>query len=378
MEPVVLITIMATVLMTIMAVLLLFILKRKKTLTAAKTVLINRGTGLIDGQAYTWHKSPAAQNKNPSFQITLPCSHTGRFTLRRETGFDRLGKRLGLASEVSTYDENFDQRTYVSTPHPAFTGQLLSRSTVRNSIRKLLERGFTAIRLSKSGLSAVWMPYRPKDRAVTDEELPELAAELHELLKAAERVPPGEEDLSRQRSWQRKLTGLYVFASLATLIGIAGLIAGLTAFTPLDPGRIFLQSLRWTVPAMLLFCWLAYILLRGNSDAHGHMLGLIFLSLSAFLMLGFGGTTFLNGYLDRSEAVPHSTRVVHKYYTKSKNNYTYHLELSSWRRDRETENQTVSRSFYEKMVPNESRLTVISRAGRFGFEWIESLRVESF
>jgi hypothetical protein len=378
MNTVVLVTIMATAFMTLGMVLLVVKLRRSQIRSVSKVLVPNRGTGSIDGQVYTWQRSPAAQNKNPSFELTLPMSHPGRFTLRRENGFDRLGKKLGLAAEISSYDETFDQSTYISSPHPLFCSQLLSRSSVRSAVRHLLDRGFTALKLGKKGLSAVWMPYRPKDRVITDAELPELALQLAELQKAAERTAPNEEDLAQQRSWQRRLTLLYGLGTLALILGIAALIIGLTAYPPLDVGQLFLYALKGAIPALLVFCWLCFTRLRGNPDAHGHMLGLTFLGLSAFLVLGFGGVCFLNGHLDRSLAVPHSALVVNKYFTKSKNNYTYHLDLSSWRSDQETEDQTVSRTFYDKMVPNESRLTITTRAGRFGFEWVESLRVESF
>ncbi len=335
-----------------------------------------KGNGEINGQSYFWRQSGPAQNKNPFFTLSLPSRIQGRFTLRKENAFDRLGKRLNLVHEIATNDDTFDARFFIDSAHPEFCRMLLSHSSVRTMVSHLFERGFTRISLGKKALTLQWMPYRPKHNAVAMEEIPDLVTELIEILKTCERTQLIDDDIRNQRTWKQKLSSLYTFSGLVLLVGLISLIWGLVAYTPLDPGEVFVFALKYSMGGFLFFLLTSYYALRGNSAAHGHLLGLFFLGLSGFMLLGFGGTAFLNGRLDHSMPVPHSALVVNKYITKSKNDRDYHLVMESWRTGRETETKEVSKRVYERVTPYDSRMEVVTRTGRFDFEWMVSCRPE--
>lgn len=351
---------------------------RKKGLFTQKAPKVPlKGDGEVNGHPYNWQRSGPAQNKNPFFKLSVSCPHEGRFTLRRENAFDRFFKRIGLVEEISCFNEEFDTAHFVSSSHPEFCSQLFFRSDVKSVVSRIFSRGFTHLRLKRKGLEAAWIPYRPKDHAIGEQELSKLAKDLVALVKNIESIPLSDQDRLQKNSWHRKLTGLYLFLGLCGIVSIAGLSLGLRSYPPLDPGFLFLSTLKWSLPSLLLTLFFIFKLLKGNASAHSHFLGLSALALGSFLLLAFGGGAFLNGYLDQSPTQPHSVLVVDKYYTKSKNNYTYHLKLESWRKEQPYEDQTVSRSFYEQISPNESRLEMVTRAGHYQFEWLVSYRFEN-
>ncbi len=49
------------------------------------------------------------------FELTVPRDGLGRVDLEPETGFDRLGKRLGVCRELQVGDEAFDAAVYIDT-----------------------------------------------------------------------------------------------------------------------------------------------------------------------------------------------------------------------------------------------------------------------
>ena len=86
----------------------------------------------------------------------------------------------------------------------------------------------------------------------------------------------------------------------------------------------------------------------------------------------FGYDTYLNGALDNGHPAVHQVMVIKKYYTKDKNNFSYYAVVQSWR-ERSEEKLKISRRFYDYLHPGSSRITVTTKPGKFGFEWIVEL-----
>jgi len=70
------------------------------------------------------------------------------FRLHRETDRDRWFKRVGLATEIETGDEDFDRFVYVVCDHPMFAGLLERSKEARSLISELLWAGITRIEYS--------------------------------------------------------------------------------------------------------------------------------------------------------------------------------------------------------------------------------------
>jgi hypothetical protein len=88
-----------------------------------------------------------------------------------------------------------------------------------------------------------------------------------------------------------------------------------------------------------------------------------------------GIETFLNGWLDSSPPTPHTVAVLDKYISTSNKTTEYFLVLDSWRPGRQTEKLEVSSWAYQRVVLNETEVTIETKPGHLGFEWRVSYRV---
>jgi hypothetical protein len=92
--------------------------------------------------------------------------------------------------------------------------------------------------------------------------------------------------------------------------------------------------------------------------ADGIDAGMLFFPVASFLVLGG------NGLLDRSAPVEHPTSLVAKGWMGRR------VEVKSWRPGETTVSLAVGRARYAKLTPG-MPVTVVSRAGAFGWEWVE-------
>jgi dipeptidyl aminopeptidase/acylaminoacyl peptidase len=144
-------------------------------------------------------------------------------------------------------------------------------------------------------------------------------------------------------------------------------------YKPLDQGKVFVDSLKFSLPLLVLFTWFSIRLLKGRSSSHREFIAVFFIALFAFPLAGFGYSGFLNGALDDSPPAVHQVIVLNKYYSRSKNNYTYYAVVNSWRKPESTEKLNISKSFYNYLQPGSSTITITTKPGKFGFEWIVEL-----
>lgn len=86
------------------------------------------------------------------------------------------------------------------------------------------------------------------------------------------------------------------------------------------------------------------------------------------------GVLLLNGALDRSPIQLHRQFVVNKQATRGRwGSTTYHLEVTSWRPDRETEKFEVSGPTFGEFGVNDP-VTVALHMGALAIPWVSSIR----
>jgi hypothetical protein len=111
--------------------------------------------------------------------------------------------------------------------------------------------------------------------------------------------------------------------------------------------------------------------LKGRSSSHREFLIVVLLSLPGFLLAGAGGKIFTNGWLDTSTEVVRETIVAHSWISTSDDDTSYHVEVRSWREGRTVEHLRVSEFFYRQLPRGEARMSITTRSGKWGWEWIE-------
>jgi hypothetical protein len=174
-------------------------------------------------------------------------------------------------------------------------------------------------------------------------------------------------------TWKLKRLFAFAFPILLTVTGIAAMIIALSSYKPLDKGKVFVDSLKFSLPLLVLFTWFSIRLLKGRSSSHRELIAVFFIALFAFPLAGFGYSGFLNGVLDDSSPAVHQVLVLNKYYKRSKNKYSYYAVVNSWRKQESEEKLRISKSLYNYLQPGSSTITITTKPGKFGFEWIVEL-----
>jgi len=322
-------------------------------------------TRTYEGIQYRYSVQPGGKNAPPSLTLAVDCASYGDFQVRRENGFDRFFKRIGITSEVQTGDPSFDAEYFIDTNTPELARAFFSDHRQLARVRRISELGFTAIKHDGKALGAAM---RLLGKEPDEPVVHSAVVELSELASGMLASPSF--GLLTTPPWKAKRLALAAASVLLYGAGIASLVFGLIEYPPLDKGLIFLDSLRYGIPALLAYSFACILLLRGRSKSHVEIVVALAVALVAIPLSTWGFETFVNGHLDHSVPQSHQVRVRDKYTSTSKNGTTHHVLLDSWRKPGGVEHVTVTSSRYREIRVRETRATVTTRAGHLGFEWV--------
>ena len=331
------------------------------------------GSGEYGGISYQFKYFPGGQNAPPSYTIQIPCRSCGAFKITKETRFDRFFEKIGICIEHKTGDPDFDNTYYINSDHVEFTRLFFGDTEKRKRINDLFQAGFNRIEHNGKEIKTVMIPCK-RGFFMTEDQMHGVVMLLSDLTRNMPELPESG-GLSQQNAWKEKRILAFVLPSLFFLTGIAAIITGMFRYKPLDFWAAAGASLRWSIPALLLFLILALSWIRGRSNSHRELIIIIIISLQAFPVGGAGMQIFLNGYLDKTPAVAHEVTLLRKKISKSKNSTDYHAIVSSWRPGHTAESIDVPGSLYQKLIPGETTMSVTTKPGRFGHEWIVNYRI---
>lgn len=325
------------------------------------------GEKTFDGITYKYKHFRGTDKAPPYFSITIPCESSGAFKIKRESKFDRFFKRMGVTVEIETHDPEFDNTFYIITDTIPFTRYFLERSENRKTIQALFELGFNHLKHDGKSIVLTWNNY-PR-RQLMPVETVELA--VAQLAAPVDNLPKiTTYDARESSAWKYKRLFAFVFSSLLGITGLVTLIMGTSSYDPLDFGKVWLFSFKYSLPLFVVFIWIALQLLKGRSSSHSELIIVFIISLFAFPLAGVGYSTYLNGFLDKSPPVEHEVLVTRKYTSKSKNSTNYHMVTETWREGEKEEKFGASRRFYHSIQPYETKLIITTKPGKFGFEWV--------
>ncbi len=354
-------------------------IKRKRRLAAAAKAKDgpetvgpgSSGESTHEGITYYYKHFRGTDKAPPYFSITIPCPTAGAFAVKPETKFDRFFKKLGVCVEIDTHDPTFDDAFYITSDTIPFTRSFLEKSENRRSIQALFNLGFNQLKHDGKNLVATWQnfPRRTEmETATMEKAVEQLAVPVRHLPKITTY------ETEESPAWKLRRLFAFAFPILITVTGIVALILTFTTYRPLDPGKMLVNSLKYSLPAFVLFTWFSIHLLKGRSTSHRELIAVFFIVLFGFPAAGFGYSGYLNGALDNNPPAIHDALVIKKYYTKSKSNYSYYARVKSWRETENTERLGVSHRYYKSLEPGKSVIAVTTKPGKFGFEWIIGFR----
>jgi hypothetical protein len=249
-----------------------------------------------------------------------------------------------------------------------------SSSAKRQAVRDIFNTGFNRVEHDGKTMVAICSPFKI-DKEMDQSLLNHLASDLVRLGQHMPDMHQSPVWVNQSSAWKTNRIMVFSIAILASVIGIAALVIGMSRYSPFDKLAVFLDSLKWSLLTSVAYIGLAVFLLKGRSSSHRELLIAIPIALTGLILGGWGSEMVLNGYLDRSEAANHRARVLRKSKSTSKNSTTYYAHVESWRGSG-TEKIRIRHGEYLAIRENQTELALNTKPGRFGFEWLEEYRLD--
>jgi len=332
------------------------------------------GTGMLDSNEYRYRYYAGSNNSPSGFRVEIDAASEGSFKVAREGRFDRLAKRLGITTEIQTGDRDFDEDFFITTSDNEFAQSFFSSSDKRRAIRDIFEKGFNRIEHDGQTMVAICSPFKMDER-IDESLLRQLASDLVTLAQRMPHISQAPLWSGPSSTWKTRRILAFSMAILVSILGAAAVFIGLSRYRPFDLLSVFLDSLKWSLPACVVYVALAVSLLKGRSTSHRELVIVVPIALTGLILGGWGGEMVCNGYLDTSEVTTHRARVVLKTESRSKNGTTYRAHVASWR-NTGSEKIRVTHAEYRAIRKNQTVLALDTKPGRLGFEWLKEYRLD--
>jgi hypothetical protein len=193
-------------------------------------------------------------------------------------------------------------------------------------------------------------------------------------------VAPGEETITAKQFYSGFVVSLFFlvieYGALLPLNVAIG-VFNIQAVMPLEWGQLLLHSLRFS-----LLIWGAFLIglgavLKGKTWFGEAIVKAAVVSACIFVPAGFVADGYLNSYWDSGEPTAHATLIIRKHDFGKLQKRKCHVVVQSWDPRLKNPNLEVDCEFYDKAVLGRSAMILTTKPGRFGHEWLNSVRTGS-
>jgi hypothetical protein len=326
------------------------------------------------GLNFFYRKYSGSRSSPPSFSISVIGQGTGGgFEISPEGCVERFFKNAGITREVQTPEEEFNRRFYIASDTPQFASDYFVSPEKREAVTRLFDGKASTVTHGGQRVTVTW-----KGSSAHADGVTAMRSTAEALAVLAKDIPPcpdaaspakTESGVSSNRVW---VIGLAAGSLAAGLVSVIWTSASYPVF---DVWKFFLFTLKFSLPALVIFLYFAVTALAGNSRSHKDVLLTGFLALAGFLMLGCGLAGLYNGMKDTSPPAGHTALILDKRIYRSKNSRTYKLIVQSWRPGNAIEDLPTNRRTYQRVVPGKHEVVVYTKPGKLGFEWFVSYRL---
>ncbi len=328
--------------------------------------------GERDGVEYTLaygvrHRQHGAAE--PYVRLTIYGRSRQRFRLVRTEDAGFFAKLTG-GSPIETGDPLFDRSYRLSGRSAAEVKAFFASARPQYAARQLFDSGIRSLVLESRALEATWWGTRPGNLDPI-----QVRGAIGSLALLATALPGflGTRTMATRASVKRRRSLLLLLPGALLITGMGTTAWGATNFPPLDFNALVLFSCRYSLPLLALFL-LAFVLqLREVPFSRREIVLIVLSALLGFPTTGSGVTFLLNGVRDPGTASISSAEVLKKGQMGDAPHAQYTVHVKSWRRGRRQEVLDVSEDLYRRAVPGETKLLVVTKPGRLGFEWVERI-----
>jgi len=310
-----------------------------------------------DGVAWEFQYSPGTHHRRSWVELRRPSAARSAWSAGRAGTLSWLSG----GTQVTTGDEAFDRDLEVRAEDVIAAGAFFADGARRAAVRRLLAAGAAAVDQDEAELTVRWSPVvRAADLDAVD---PPAAMDSMRALAGPAPAPPVLA-AARARPARRIPAQMAVMLAVIAFVVLAGLAEDI--YQPLDDTRVWTDTLVWSVPLAAMAAlglWRAGSRVTRRQRETAPWIGACLLVPLA----ARGAAIAVNGGLDWGTPSAHVARVVG---AAVEGRRAHLLLVGSWRRSG-TERIRVPEGVFDAVRAG-SRVTVVTRPGRLGYEWIVS------
>lgn len=307
-----------------------------------------------------------SKNSSPSIHLTIDLSFPAPIRFSAESGLDRFGKAIGLASEYQTQDGDFDREIYLDCAYHDYAAAMLGDSSNRLALRRCfaLVPKLAWIQLGDKKAVAVVSPAGKHD---LDEQMCKegvaCVAGLQEAVQGRR--------VNRNTFKERMALVVITVSSILSVLSTVLIALGLAFFSSLD-NAIFIPGILGGMVFFLLYAAGSYFLLKGKPGTLVAFILALGLGLTSGITGGIGAVHLINGIGADQPLLSHVVAITGKSISRGKSSTSYYLDYVSWK-DGQGASISVAQSWYDAREVGDS-LVIETRVGSLGFEYLVAYR----
>lgn len=329
-----------------------------------------RQRGDLEYQVHYQTPVKGKHGRPSSLVVRVPAVTPTTLQFTDEGWFDKWCKRMGIAREVQTGDEIFDDSIYVRAPSFGYAEEFLKDPQRRSAILNLRNLGFPMIRLTGQDVEVEWKHFEP-DKHDQAELVDRAVDELHLLAYEPPQADPDNvgfksQSLAGKLAFLWSLSGLYAISFIAVFV-----------YVPIRESALILFGLGVFAVVFPVFGWIAAYLLSGTSTSHDQWARLMAVGIVLLSLGSFGSVALINGALDNGAPEDRSLVITDKRISTGKrNSKTHYVSVSAWDGSNDKLEFRVSASEYARVGIGNSQLELTTSRGLLGIEWLKSKHVK--
>ncbi|MDH5737656.1 MAG: hypothetical protein OEZ23_05065 [Gammaproteobacteria bacterium] len=333
--------------------------------------------GEVDGLAYIYNIREGKLGLQ-GFFLGVEATTGYDYAFKRETGFDRFFKKMGLSKEFQSGDEDFDNLIYVLSDNKQLHRQIVHNAEIREAIQNLfkLESQYNfKLKEVRHRAGRLWIKIAGLSE-FRKEDIPKVASTAVPVLKTVS------ESLIQSQSRSLRWKDPFIIRSVLLLSLSAGLLAnGLIhlvrvfwidiPFT-MDQIPLFVDALSLTAVIVVMFLIAVLLLLGRSSRAHIVLLEVLLIGGIGAFATSLVELRDLNIEWDNSPGQEFDLVLENKKIHRRRRATSYNLYVTGWLDSERREKITVSSEFYDSLKIGD-RLRLVQREGYLGYRWVEAL-----
>lgn len=333
----------------------------------------SKGAGVftVDGKILTMEYSGGSEGSHSWFKISTSGKFGSELVIRREKFQDKLYKKIGLNQEVQVSDKEIDEGLFFECDMPEFTKQLFFNTEVKPLVLKILGY-FDSIGITRNICTFKISPCERLNK-ISNEIIMDAARDLLSFVSFIPRsISISHPEVISFKT--RKVILCFIGYGILACGGICALWA-INSFRVVDPVRIWLLSIGVNIILFPAAIYFAFQKIKGFSTSSRVLIQFLFSFGLGIVLLGRYGFAVANGIRDNTPLQKFEQVVIDKYTTTDEDSTTYHVVVSPWHSASHGWKFTVSQGEYDQIRVDKTCFEIITKSGRFGFEWVLSERL---